>query len=323
MVGAVQSGSFRSRDVDEVRAFCADAFGIRASVDASRGPVEIDFVAHWLRHGPLQVLEHTRVPAVVLGNRMHAYGVGVPVTGGFAVEQNRTWTTTGPSRGIIHRPDVGPFVARVSAPSRVGLVAIDRPALEAHLQSMLERPIQGAIQFAPSLDLTGKGSAWLRLFRMFIDDLHDADSMIHNSLVAEPLSQALMSGLLMSSDHPYRDALDRPAARCHSRQIQRALDAIHAHPEYPYTSATLAQLSGVSVRSLQDGFRRHVGASPMSYLRHVRLARAHEDLCRGDARTVADVAHGWGFTHLGRFAGAYQRRYGTTPSATARLARLQ
>ena len=55
----------------------------------------------------------------------------------------------------------------------------------------------------------------------------------------------------------------------------------------------------------------------------VRLARAHDDLCRGDARTVAGVAHSWGFTHLGRFAGAYQRREGTTPSATVPLARPQ
>jgi AraC-like DNA-binding protein len=30
------------------------------------------------------------------------------------------------------------------------------------------------------------------------------------------------------------------------------------------------------------------------------------------------VAMRWGFTHLGRFAGAYRDRYGVTPSQTLR-----
>jgi AraC-like DNA-binding protein len=32
--------------------------------------------------------------------------------------------------------------------------------------------------------------------------------------------------------------------------------------------------------------------------------------------TVTDVAHRWGFDHLGRFAASYRARYHTTPSQT-------
>jgi len=56
----------------------------------------------------------------------------------------------------------------------------------------------------------------------------------------------------------------------------------------------------------------------MAYLRHVRLARAHHDLRHGDVHTVAEAAHRWGFTHLGRFAVLYQARYGAAPSETLR-----
>lgn len=58
--------------------------------------------------------------------------------------------------------------------------------------------------------------------------------------------------------------------------------------------------------------------SPMAYLRQVRLARAHEDARRGGVRSVAEVAHRWGFSHLGRFAAAYAARYGAVPSETLR-----
>jgi transcriptional regulator GlxA family with amidase domain len=90
---------------------------------------------------------------------------------------------------------------------------------------------------------------------------------------------------------------------------------MHAEPEYAFTPSILARIAGVSVRTLQQGFRDHIGMSPTAYLRRVRLARAHDQLQRGEG-TVAEVAYRWGFTHLGRFATAYASVYGVTPSST-------
>jgi transcriptional regulator GlxA family with amidase domain len=104
------------------------------------------------------------------------------------------------------------------------------------------------------------------------------------------------------------------------RVIRRVIDAIEDEPDRPFSVADLAAIAGVSVRSLQEGFRRYVGCSPMAYLQSVRLTRAHDALQREDpARiTVAAVAHRAGFTHLGRFATAYRARFGATPSETLR-----
>ncbi|MFD0385941.1 helix-turn-helix transcriptional regulator [Streptomyces stramineus] len=74
-------------------------------------------------------------------------------------------------------------------------------------------------------------------------------------------------------------------------------------------------------RALQEAFRRHLGTTPLGYLREVRLGRAHRDLAvgRGNAAvTVAQVAYRWGFGNLGRFAASYQQRYGHAPSRTLR-----
>lgn len=98
----------------------------------------------------------------------------------------------------------------------------------------------------------------------------------------------------------------------------RAVEAIHERPEEPFTVLALAQLAGVSVRTLQAGFRRYLDCTPLAYLRAVRLARAHEDLRAADpgVTTVSQVAYRWGFVHLGRFAADYRTRYHTTPART-------
>ncbi|HZE32140.1 MAG TPA: helix-turn-helix transcriptional regulator [Actinoallomurus sp.] len=95
---------------------------------------------------------------------------------------------------------------------------------------------------------------------------------------------------------------------------------MEAEPGRALTTSVLAAEAHVSVRTLQESFRRHLGISPMAYLRKVRLRRAHEDLRAADPSmtTVASIAHRWGFTHLGRFAAVYQTAFGEPPMATLR-----
>jgi AraC-like DNA-binding protein len=58
---------------------------------------------------------------------------------------------------------------------------------------------------------------------------------------------------------------------------------------------------------------------PMAYLRRIRMDRVHEALAAaGPGETVTAVALRWNFHELGRFAGAYRRIFGETPSATLR-----
>jgi transcriptional regulator GlxA family with amidase domain len=77
------------------------------------------------------------------------------------------------------------------------------------------------------------------------------------------------------------------------------------------------------VRTLQEGFHRHVGMSPMAYLRTVRLRRAHRHLRSAHPSdvTVASIAHRWGFSHLGRFAAAHKAMFGETPLQALHSAR--
>jgi len=104
------------------------------------------------------------------------------------------------------------------------------------------------------------------------------------------------------------------------RGVRRAVEFLHDQPEPDVTIPALCAVAGVSERTLEYGFREHLGVTPQRYLKLVRLNGARRDLLRASpsATTVTDVALGWGFLELGRFAGEYRRFFGELPSETLR-----
>jgi AraC-like DNA-binding protein/tetratricopeptide (TPR) repeat protein len=103
------------------------------------------------------------------------------------------------------------------------------------------------------------------------------------------------------------------------RGVRRALDAMRANVGHDWSVAELADVAGLSGRTLQRQFRIFLGKPPRAALRDIRFECARRELLQGlpDAK-VMDVALGCGFPHCGRFAVEYRRRYGETPSQTQR-----
>jgi transcriptional regulator GlxA family with amidase domain len=100
------------------------------------------------------------------------------------------------------------------------------------------------------------------------------------------------------------------------RTVNPVLDAVHADPARPSTTAQMAEVAGDSVRRLQEGFREHLGMPPRELVRGARLDRVRDELTTDDpAASVTDVALRWRFGHTGRFAADYRRRFGASPSA--------
>ncbi|AXE28158.1 AraC family transcriptional regulator (plasmid) [Streptomyces globosus] len=101
--------------------------------------------------------------------------------------------------------------------------------------------------------------------------------------------------------------------------LRRAIAFIEDNADRDISLADISAAARVTPRALQYAFSRHAGTTPLAYLRAVRLAAAHADLAAADpstGATVSAVAARWGFAHTGRFAAAYRRRYGSSPSAT-------
>jgi len=82
----------------------------------------------------------------------------------------------------------------------------------------------------------------------------------------------------------------------------------------------LAQIAGVPLRQLQQGFKTYTGMSPAQWLRLRRLNGARRELLSSAAATVAQVAMNWSFWHLGRFSNSYRALFKELPSETLKRA---
>lgn len=95
-------------------------------------------------------------------------------------------------------------------------------------------------------------------------------------------------------------------------RIYEARARLVAQLDNPPPITELAQQVGLCDRTLRRGFRELFGTSVMGYLTQQRLNQA-EHLLRQGHYTVAEVANSVGYTHLGHFAAAFRKQFGTSP----------
>ncbi|NEE03053.1 helix-turn-helix domain-containing protein [Phytoactinopolyspora halotolerans] len=103
--------------------------------------------------------------------------------------------------------------------------------------------------------------------------------------------------------------------------VEHALRIIHKNPTEVISTAQLAQQVSIGERSLQLRFKRHLGVTPMAYVRAVRLDRIREiliDSRPGHGPTLDRISREWGFNHYGHFAAEYRNRFGERPNETLR-----
>ena len=103
--------------------------------------------------------------------------------------------------------------------------------------------------------------------------------------------------------------------------IRRAQAYIDENAGSPLSVAEIAAASSLTVRALQYAFRRHLGMTPMNYLRRTRLERARAELTAAEPYgpdSVTSIAMRWSFLSPSRFAALYREEFGETPSRTLR-----
>lgn len=198
-------------------------------------------------------------------------------------------------------------------------LAFEQAAVEAELASMLGAPLARPLRFKSQLSLSAS-SPWSRALALLHHELTDPDGLAAVPAMSARLGHLMMAGLLVSQPHNYTEDLNRPKAVVASKPIRKALEFIEERAAEIETVADIASTVGLSVRALDDGFRRFVGTPPMTYLRNLRITRVHEELLAAEpySTTATAVARKWGFGHYGRFAADYRRRFGHKPSETLR-----
>jgi AraC-like DNA-binding protein len=196
-------------------------------------------------------------------------------------------------------------------------VVVSRPLLAERLSILLGRPVVEKPLFEPAVNAGTPGLQALQALVEFATGGEFGPALNAGTLTARRLHEMFLDMILEVWPHSYSKALHKPPSSIAPRHVKLVLDFIAEHPNAAANGAELAAISGVSLRSLQVGFRRFAGMSIAAYQRQLRLESAHKDLLRNSAVAIEDIALKWGFTNAGRFSRYFREAYGISPFAVA------
>lgn len=159
-----------------------------------------------------------------------------------------------------------------------------------------------------------------RLFQ-FVEDFN-ARGQFFSDVAAAEVERMMVMIFLMGHRHNYTHYLLREPLPASSSAVALVEEYIEAHWDKPLDIETLANISGVSARSLFRQFRKTRGHSPAEFVKRVRLDRARHMLEQaGSEISVIQVALKCGFQNAGHFARDYRSVFGELPSTTLRRAK--
>lgn len=202
------------------------------------------------------------------------------------------------------------------------ILLLDRRVLEQRAAALSGRA-SGTVEFDPVIDLETPAGVVLRtrLAELMTIAERLGPSGRLSAIAMADWREMLLDHLLNGQRHGLSDAITTFSGRAERlpRALRAARDHLTDNAGEPLDLAQLACASGIGIRALQLGFRRHFGQSISQMLLDMRLAALHARLAQGSPdASVTDIAFELGFTHLSRMAGAYREKFGETPSATLR-----
>lgn len=197
------------------------------------------------------------------------------------------------------------------------LLQIDKTYLQRRAEELLGAPIPGAIRFNPVVDLTCNAGQRIKNMVLHTARLAESGALFGGQNAVQDLwaEADLVTKLLTLQDSNISHILAKSDQHALPAGIRRALSFIHANLSEPIRLTDIAQFSEMNVRTLQKGFQRSFGVTPMQALHNARLDTAHYQLTVQQQKpSVTDVAYSNGFSHLGRFSRDYKDRFGQLPS---------
>jgi AraC-like DNA-binding protein len=133
------------------------------------------------------------------------------------------------------------------------------------------------------------------------------------------LDEYLLALLLHHHSHNYSEELAQSVPAPVPGVVRRAERFIIDNADAQIAISDVADHLGISLRSLQAGFRQWRETTPTAFLRRIRLQLVRDELLRSAKEaSVTAVALQHGFSHLGRFSAQYRSAFGEDPSATLR-----
>jgi len=212
------------------------------------------------------------------------------------------------ARFQVNGIDVG-YNTVVVVPVRTDLRALSDPGADAFSMHIPSDVFQDCL-IAASGNPESRLTAGAQSFRSDTDAVQGFRKAVTGQFGADWLLVDLLRQ--MRAHNGIRLSLRQARAR---RVVDKALEHIDANLGDNIRVVDLCQISGVSLSTLERGFRRELQMTPIAYIRARRLDAVRRALIQGDPNTpIAQLAHDYGISHMGRFSADYRRQFGVLPS---------
>lgn len=310
----------RSRSLDEARSVVTEVFCEHALVPRAHK----DHLGFELRHAPfgkgssLNLLTYGTDIQVVPGEMKEVFNVQLQIGGSSQLTLGKkSFVIETGSAGVL---SPGEYVAMDwEAGSQMLIYSVRRQMVEQALRDAFGMDVAAPLCFSPKFRLHKEaGHSFLRMLTMLRADLEGSEEAMSCEQAAEHFEQTLIYTLLFSHEHNYSEGLRKGLSSAAPVHVTRAERYMREHLASAITIEHLAEVSGVSSRTLFAAFSRFRGTSPMQALRALRLDEARRLLRTSEAMSVTGAAMEVGLSQLGRFSVEYRRRFGESPSQTIR-----
>lgn len=313
---------FRSRSPDEASAMMGRVFSPHRL--AMRGQEdELDLRHNRIRLSQLGINVLTYGAAVEIdpGERGDFYMLMLPLSGHATTESNgRQVHLDAGTLGVLHPRQVTRM--QWSRECEMILLEVPRQLLDDVVGTVSVGRDGGPMLALPRA--TQSVAAWWQSVLDMTNNLHHfGEQWLSQPRMQIAMEQFLVAGLQVLFGDQCASLREGVALSATGhRALQKAVDYIQAHACDRMTVADIASAACVSSRTLEVAFRRRYDMSPLGYVRGVQLDRVYEALKAAHLGKrpvqITDVAMSNGFSHMGRFAGYYRKRFGESPTQTLR-----
>ena len=310
---------FRSRDVEETRDMVAHVYcDHRLHILQGKS---LDAFQYEARLGSLSMsyMQYGARVSIDPGELSSFYLIQMPLRGVAEIHTGGTLVRSTPQLASIADP-TQELVMEWSQDCSKLMLKIDRAAVTRYVSATLEErlPPRGLI-FHPELDLTTRqGRHWMAIMTLLESYLSHFSVDKQPGIAAKSYEEMVLSFLLLHHPHNLSQYMGATAiSQAVPRHVKKAHEFMKAYAAEPITMVDVAYAAGVSLRCLQQGFRRFRDITPYEALQQVRLDGARTDFLDEDLNSsITETALKWGFTHFGRFSQCYCKRFGELPSET-------
>ncbi|MDR3469253.1 MAG: AraC family transcriptional regulator [Xanthobacteraceae bacterium] len=210
-----------------------------------------------------------------------------------------------------------------SANFRLLVVWIDSGRLDRTITALWGTPRTGALVARQSDPTSPALLALRRAVEFAISELEIVGSKSSPVALAE-MQDLIVTRFLYGHYADFVDGAAREPLMPSRPQMRHLEDYLKTHWNEPATVDKLAQIANVGARSIFRYFKQVHGATPLDFMKTLRLQEVRRGLLRPhDATSVSSEALRCGFNNMGHFAKDYRRKFGELPSETLATARAR